>query len=333
MIISKTPYRISFFGGSTDLQPWYEKHGGAVLTASINKYCHVLVRGIPRFLGWKYQVVWSKFEQVNTLREIQHGGVRGCLQFMNIDPELPEDYGFEVNHAGEMPARSGLGTSSCFTVGMLNALYAMRQELVSHARLATDAITVEQNVLHETVGIQDQIQCAYGGINYIQIEKNGKFGIYPVVLRDNRTLHLESHLMLFFTGLVRNSSQIAQSLLEVINTNEEAMTRMQDMAIEGWKILVDENKSIDEFGALLHEGWMLKHSLSPMISNPEVDSAYAKAIAAGALGGKLLGAGGGGFLLIFAKPEHQIKIREALKPMIYVPVKFEYKGSQIIHAS
>lgn len=325
MIITRAPYRISFFGGGTDYEPWFKEHGGCVLTSTIDKYTHVCARYMPPYLGHRYRVIWSQFEKVDRREDIKHSGVRGCLEYLGIDA------GFEVNHAGDLPARSGLGSSSAFTVAMLNALHALEGRHVTKSQLAKQAVIVEQEVLKETVGIQDQIECAHGGINFIDIRQDGTYDVHPAVLKPARLIELQSHLMLFFTGLVRNASDIAKVQMEHAQHRVTHMKALAAMAPIGLRLLVDGGP-IERFGELLHDGWMIKRGMSPIVSNETVDVAYAKAIAAGAIGGKLLGAGGGGFMLVFARPKDQAAIREALG-LLEVPVVFEHSGSQIIHSS
>ena len=322
MIITRTPYRCSLFGGGTDYPSWYKEHGGAVLTGTIDKYCYLSARYMPAFLGYKYNACWSKMERVNRLEDLVHSGIRGCLQYMGIDE------GFEINHAGDLPARSGLGSSSAFTVGMLHALHALQGRHVNKARLARDAIEVEQVVLKETVGIQDQIQCAHGGFNHIEIYRDGTYTIRPVVIRPERKALLESKLMLFFTGLQRNSSEIADAQVSNIERKETELKAIQSLVPRALDAVTNGN--LDDVGNLLHESWMLKRELSDKVSNPEIDGLYNAAREAGAIGGKLLGAGGGGFFLFFVPPERQEAVREAMNGRLDIPFKFEHGGSQIV---
>ena len=322
MVITKTPYRVSFFGGGTDYSEWYREHGGSVLTSTIDKYCFVLARYMPPFLGTRYRVFWSKMEMVNTLDEIQHVGVRACLRYLGIDE------GFEINHAGDLPARSGLGSSSAFTVGMLNALHVLKREHVPKEDLAREAMDVEQNVLKETVGIQDQIECAHGGVNLIEIRRDGSYDVQPVIMSSVRRKQFERHCMLFFTGLQRSASEVAAA--QVSNAHRKgaelrAIAELVPIAVDA--MLHDEMK---EFGALLDESWAIKRTLSDKVSNPQIDGIYARARQAGAYGGKILGAGSGGFMLIFAAPDVQRDVREALAELLEVPFAFEYSGTQIV---
>lgn len=325
MIITRAPYRISLFGGGSDYAPWFSQHGGRVLTGTINKYTHVSARYMPPFLGNRYRVVWSNFENVDRREDIKHNGVRGCLEYLGIDQ------GFEVNHAGDLPARSGLGSSSAFTVAMLQALHVLQGRHVTKKELARQAVEVEQVVLKETVGIQDQIECAHGGLNLIEIHRDGSYDVHPVIVSEKRRRELEDHCLLFFTGLVRNASDIAKVQMEHVQHRVSQTLRMMAMADEGTAILTG-NEPIERLGELLHESWAIKRGMSPVVTNDTIDVAYAKAIRAGAIGGKILGAGGGGFMLIFARPATHAAIRESLG-LLDIPVRFESGGAQILHVS
>lgn len=322
MIITRTPYRVSMFGGGTDYFRWYSEHGGSVLTGTINKYCYLSARYMPPFLGYKYNACWSKMERVNSLDELIHSGIRGCLQYMGIDE------GFEVNHAGDLPARSGLGSSSSFTVGMLNALHALKGEHASKAQLAREAIEVEQVILKETVGIQDQIQCAHGGFNHIEIHRDGSYTISPVIIRSARKAALESKLMLFFTGLQRHSSEIADSQVSNIERKGDELKAIQSLVPLALDAVT--NGELDDVGSLLHETWMLKRELSDKVSSDGIDDLYNAARDAGAIGGKLLGAGGGGFFLFYVPEDRQSAVRESMGGLHDIPFKFEHGGSQVV---
>jgi D-glycero-alpha-D-manno-heptose-7-phosphate kinase len=323
MIITRTPYRVSFFGGGTDLPIWFKDHGGAVLTSTIARFCYICARPMPPFLGTKYRVFWSKMEAVNTIEEIQHPAVRAALQYTGYEEP------FEVNHAGDLPARSGLGSSSAFSVGMLHALYAIQGYDVIHSKeaLASAAVDLEQRVMCENVGLQDQIECAYGGLNVIRFAKSGDWRVDRLLLPDGRLEVLEASLMLFYTGLQRTSSAV-----QLVSTNERddslhAIQLLVDKAVE---ILCTSSQHLDDFGELLHAGWNLKRSLSANMSTIRIDSLYELARAAGAIGGKILGAGGGGFLLLYCPPERQPNVREVLSGLIEVPFRFEDRGTQLL---
>ncbi len=323
MIISRTPFRISFFGGGTDYPVWYENNGGAVLSTSINKYCYISCRHLPPFFEHKSRIVWSKIEAVKHPNEIQHPAVREVLKFLNVQK------GVEIHYDGDLPARSGLGSSSSFTVGLLHSLYALNGKMVTKRQLTLDAIHVEQERLKENVGSQDQAAAAFGGFNKIEFGGPHKVAVHPIPINPKKLDLFQNHLMLFFTGLSRNSSDVAAE--QIKNTPQKAteLKTMMDMVEEAIKILNGNN--FDDFGRLLDETWKIKKSLSSQISNSYIDEIYEAGREAGALGGKLLGAGGGGFILFFARPEVQKKVKEKLKNLLYVPFKFENLGTQIIY--
>ncbi|PIU03189.1 kinase [Candidatus Shapirobacteria bacterium CG08_land_8_20_14_0_20_39_18] len=326
MIISRTPYRISFFGGGTDYPVWYRENGGAVLATTIDKYCYLTCRYLPPFFEHKHRIVWSKVESVKEISEIEHPAVRATLEYLKITE------GLEIHHDGDLPARSGLGTSSSFTVGLLNALYALKGISLAKLNLATDAIHIERDILKENVGSQDQVLASFGGFNKISFNGDDEIKIQPVILQPERLEMLQSHLLLFFTGISRTASNIAKKQVENTPKKRGELCEMKNMVDEGVKILI-EGKNIEEFGTLLDEAWKLKRSLSEKISTPEIDNIYETACREGALGGKILGAGGGGFVLFFAKPEDQPNIKEKLKKLLHVPFKFENSGSTIIFNS
>ena len=323
MIISRTPFRISFFGGGTDYPDWYRENGGAVLATTINKYCYITCRYLPPFFDYKSRVVWSHVEYVNSVEEIQHPSVRETLAFMNVDD------GVEIHHDGDLPARSGLGSSSSFTVGLLHALYALRGQMTSNRKLARDAIYIEQERLHEHVGIQDQIVTSFGGLNHVVISPDGGYDVQPLILGRERSALLQNHLMLFFTGISRNASDVAAAQIEAIPDKSGELHKISEMVDEGRNI-VTGNADITHFGRLLHEAWLVKRSLSNRISTSEIDGIYEAGRHAGAVGGKLLGAGGGGFMLLFVRPEDQLNVKEELNSLLHVPFAFESSGSQII---
>ena len=323
MIITRTPFRISFFGGGSDYPAWFHEHGGVVVATTIDKYCYISCRYLPPFFEHKYRVVYSKIENVQDPSEIQHPAVREILKYMHCTE------GLEIHHDGDLPARSGLGSSSSFTVGLLNALMALNGQHISHEKLASLAIDVEQNVIQENVGSQDQISAAYGGFNRIEFLRNGQFRVNPIILHRDRLDGLQGSLMLFFTGLSRFASEIAKSKIDNLLQRETEIKRMMEMADESISIL-SGNGSLDEFGRLLDQGWQYKKSLSNKVSTEEIDQIYSAAMEAGALGGKLLGAGGGGFMLFFVRPESQRRVRERLKNLIHVPFRFENTGSRVV---
>jgi len=323
VIVTRTPYRISFFGGGTDYPGWFREQGGSVISTSIDKYCYISCRHLPPFFDHKYRIVYSTIENVMDPSEIQHPAVRAVLQHMECDR------GLEIHHDGDLPARSGLGSSSSFTVGLLHALKALDGKQISQDSLAKLAIHVEQNVIKESVGSQDQIAAAYGGFNRIDFMRDGNFKVSPVILPESRLRHLQNHLMLFFTGFSRIAAEIAQSQIQNISARHSELTQIMQMADESLSIL-QATSSLEEFGTLLHEGWKLKKGLSDRVSNSDLDAIYEAARSAGATGGKLLGAGGGGFMLFFVKPELQLRVRERLKALIHVPFQFESSGSRVV---
>jgi D-glycero-alpha-D-manno-heptose-7-phosphate kinase len=324
MIITRTPYRISFFGGGTDYPPWYREHGGAVLATTVDKYCYISSRYLPPFFEHKHRIVYSLIENAKSNNEIQHPAVRAVFKWANVVE------GLEVHHDGDLPARSGLGSSSAFTVGLVHALNALRGKMVSKNMLAKDAIHIEQNLIGENVGSQDQVSAAYGGFNRIDFHSNDNFDVSPIILPSHRSNELRDHLMLCFTGFSRIADSIAKSKIDNFKNRETELHRMRQMVDEAVAILVDSSVSIDEFGKLLDLAWKYKRSLSDQVSTPQIDQIYDAAKHAGAIGGKILGAGGGGFMLLFAKPENHERIRERLKDLVHVNFKFEESGSRVV---
>jgi D-glycero-alpha-D-manno-heptose-7-phosphate kinase len=323
MIITRTPLRISFFGGGTDYPVWYEKHGGAVLSTTIDKYCYITCRNFPPFFDARTRIVWSKIELANDVEEIEHPAVKGVMKFFGINN------GLEIHHVADLPARSGLGASSSFTVGLINALNALEGKTSDKGQLIMDAIHVERNIIGENVGSQDQAAASFGGFNKITFNKDHSMKIAPLGLRPEVKKGLEDNLLLFFTGLSRSASDIAAAQIKNTPNKEKELKTMQVMVDTAAAFL--EQGDVDSFGKLLHESWLLKRSLSDVISTPHVDAIYDAAREAGALGGKLLGAGGGGFMLIYADPSAHAKIKERLKSLLNVPFKFEGVGSEVIY--
>ncbi len=325
MIISRTPYRISFFGGGTDYPGWFrENGGGAVLNTSINKYCYISCRYLPPFFKHKYLIRYRQIELVNDISEINHPSVRESLKFAGIDD------GVEMNHSGDLPARSGIGSSSSLTVGLLNTLSALKGKMLTKRQLAMNAICVEQEMIKENVGSQDQVAAAFGGLNKIEFGGDEKFYVQPVTIGRDRLIPLQNHLMLFFTGISRTASEIAFEQIKKIPFNRKRLSHMKDMVDEAVGILNDQNRNIEDFGRLLGEAWKIKRSLTAKISTDWLDGVYEDSLRAGALGGKLCGAGGGGFLLLFVPPQKQTAVKKKLDNMLYVPFRFETLGSQII---
>ena len=324
MVITRTPFRISFFGGGTDYPTWYRENKGAVLTTTINKYCYINCRYLPPFFEHKHRIVYSKIENVKDINEIIHPAVKAILRFMKIKE------GVEIHHDGDLPARTGLGSSSAFTVGLLHALYALKGEMRTKSSLAAEAIHIEQDIIKENVGSQDQIEVAFGGFNKINFNQDATFQVTPIILKKDKLQQLQNHLIFYFTGLSRFASEIAKEQIKNISKKKMELSIMYQMVEEAIKILNSNIAEISEFGKLLHESWKLKRSLTDKISNPRIDEIYTAARESGAVGGKLLGAGGGGFMVFFVKPEDQAKVKQRLKNLLQVPFQFENQGSQII---
>lgn len=324
MIITKTPFRISFFGGGTDYPGWYRENGGAVLSTTIDKYCYITCRFLPPFFDHKHRIVYSHIENVKELDEINHPSVREVLKWAQIAE------GLEIHHDGDLPARSGLGSSSAFTVGLINAIGSLKGKRLDKLSLAKDAINIEQNIIGENVGSQDQISASYGGLNKILFHQDDSFLVEPMVIKNFRKRELSDHLMLFFTGFSRIASEIAKSQIENLKNRQIELIKIGEMVDQAIELLQNDSYPIEEFGKLLGEGWRFKRSLSKNISTPEIDLIYEIALNNGAIGGKILGAGGGGFMLLFAKPEYHSKIRDALSKLVFVPFKFENFGSQTV---
>lgn len=327
MTISKTPLRMSFFGGGSDYPAWYLKEGGAVLSTTIDKYCFISCRALPPFFNTKHRIVWSHIELVNSVSEILHPAIREGLRALQFDDSL----GLEIHHQGDLPARAGMGSSSAFAVGLIKALLALRKIEIDRYDLALRAIDLEQNWLKENVGSQDQVASAYGGLNVIRFNPGGGIQVEPLALDGAIKERLASHLMLFFTGTSRLASQIALTVIQSLQEKQATIRRMHAMVDEGAAALREGR--LDDFGEMLHEGWMLKRGISASISNAHIDELYTTARAAGAIGGKLLGAGSSGFMLFFVPPERRPDVQQALKHYLHVPFHLEESGSQIIYSS
>ena len=325
MIISRTPFRVSLFGGGSDYPKWYDRHGGAVFGFAINKYCYISVRQLPPFFEYRNRIVYSKVENVSEIDEIQHPSVRAVLKDRGIN------VGLEIHHDGDLPARSGLGSSSSFTVGLLNSLSAMDAQMTDKKHLASEAIRIEQDVIGEHVGSQDQIWAAYGGINRIEFFKDGGgFDVQPALIPPARMEALFDHLMLYFTGFSRLAPEIAKKQIDNIDQRQQHLETMVGFVDEAIGILQSKNQPLLDVGKLLHESWQLKRELADVVSTPEVDEIYQTARDAGATGGKLLGAGGGGFMLLFVEPEKQAAVSEKLEGLIRVDFDPDDVGSKIV---
>ena len=326
MIIAKTPFRMSFFGGGTDMPNFFNEHGGAVISTTFDKYCYVIVRHLPRFFEYTNELVYSRMERVTTIDQIEHPLIRNAMKLLDM-------HEIRLSYEADLPARTGLGTSSAFAVGLLNAFYAMKGKYIDKHRLADEAIYVERTMCKEAGGLQDQIAVAYGGLNRIDFGPEG-YEVRPVILPTERKQRLNDNLMLFYTGISRFSSQIQAGTEEAIQDDRDKRAQLRDMLAlvdEAEHILIDTRRDLNDFGRLLDETWRLKRGINNGISTDRIDQLYERALANGALGGKLLGAGGGGFLLFYVEKEHQAHICEALPELLHVPFEFENNGSRIIH--
>lgn len=324
MIITRTPLRISFFGGGTDYPAWYKEHGGAVISTTINKFCYLSCRILPPFFKYKYRVVYATQELINNINEIDHPSAKAVLNFFK------QKEGVEIHYQGDLPARSGLGSSSAFTVGLLNAIGAINGEIRNKRQLATDAIHIEQNLIKENVGSQDQTAVAYGGLNKIEFGGPKELTVNPITISQKRIDEFQSKLLLFFTDFARNASIVAKDWINNIPKNTNNLSAMSDMVDKSIAILTSK-KDLDGLGKMLDEAWKMKKGLADSITNYKIDEIYKAGIKAGAIGGKLLGAGGGGFMLFYANPETHEKIKQKLRKYLCVPFKFERLGSQIIY--
>jgi D-glycero-alpha-D-manno-heptose-7-phosphate kinase len=323
MIITSTPLRISFFGGGTDYPVWYREHGGSVLSTAINKRCYITVRHLPPFFEHHSRVSYSRVESVVKNGQIEHPSVRECLRFMGMEE------GVEIHHVADLPARTGLGTSSAFTVGLLLGLYGLKEKMRDKHGLATDAIHVEQDLIEEAVGSQDQVSAAYGGFNRINFNSDGSIEVRRV-LGQERLAELEQNLALFFTGFSRTASEIACEQMKITPHKKNELNMMLQLTNEAEAIVTDPRRSLDDFGRLMHESWQIKRTLTNKISNANIDEIYEAGLQGGALGGKLLGAGGGGFMLFYVPPERRKELRAKLKNLLCVPFGFSNKGSHVV---
>lgn len=324
MIITRTPLRVSFFGGGTDYPVWYRDKGGAVLSTAIDKYCYITCRKLPPFFDYRSRISYSKVENVQDNEAIEHPSVRGCLQFMGVRE------GVEIHHVADLPARTGLGTSSSFTVGLLLALYALADRMRDKHALAQDAIHVEREVLRETVGAQDQVAAAYGGFNHITFQTDDSIQVKPMLAPADRLAELQNHMALFFTGFSRTASEIAQEQVKATPKKTTELTTMLQMVDEAADIVSNTHRPLRDFGSLLHESWNLKKALTNKITNPQIDDIYEAGREAGAIGGKLLGAGGGGFMLFFVSPERREALIFRLRKLLCVPFGFSNRGSHVV---
>lgn len=323
MIITKTPFRMSFFGGGTDIPAFFNEHGGAVLSTTFDKYCYVTVRHLPQFFDYTSELVYSRIEQVDSIEKIEHPLVRNCIKFLDM-------HELRVNYESDLPARTGLGTSSSFAVGLLNAFYTLKGKYADKKRLADEAIYIERELCKESGGWQDQIAAAFGGFNRIDFKDNG-YEVSPVIISPERKQRLNDNLLLFFTGFSRFSSDIQQSTVSVIKDKTEQLKEMLALVDEAQKVLVNDKSDLDDFGRLLDTTWRLKRQTGTKISTGSIDELYEKGIKSGALGGKLLGAGGGGFLVFYVQPEKRQAVLAAMRDLLHVPFEFENGGTQVLY--
>lgn len=321
MIITKTPFRMSFFGGGTDMEDYFKENGGAVLSTTFDKYCYVNVRHLPRFFDYSTELSYSKTERVTNIDDIQHPAIRNAMKLLDM-------HEIRLTYEADLPARSGLGTSSSFAVGMLNAFYALKGKYADKKKLADEAIYLERVLCNEAGGWQDQIAASFGGFNRINFNADG-YEVLPVIINPERKKQLNNNLLMFFTGFTRFSSEV-QKMNKVVDKKAQ-LKEMLALVDNAEKILTDKRKSLDDFGYLLDHTWKLKRQTGSSISTNSIDTLYQKGIEAGALGGKLLGAGGGGFLVFYVQPEKQDAVRWAMKDLMYIPFRFENGGTRVIH--
>ena len=323
MILSRTPHRISFFGGGTDYPEYYREFGGKTLGVAINQYSYLSVRRLPPYFDFKHRIVYSKQENVTNLDDIIHPSVRETLKYMDIN------YGISIHHDGDIPARSGMGSSSSFTVGLVNSINALNGKMTSKSELLNESIHIEQNLIKENVGSQDQAFAAYGGLNIIDFLQNGKITVSSIVMQEKRMITFQDNIMLFFSGLSRTASDVVAEQMKKTSINVPNLNKMKDLVDDAYDILVSD-RNLNEFGELLNSTWELKKSLSSKVTNPQIDAMYSQAMKAGAIGGKLLGAGGGGFMAFYVEKENQEAVKVALKDYLHIPFNFDFDGSKIV---
>jgi D-glycero-alpha-D-manno-heptose-7-phosphate kinase len=323
MIITKTPFRMSFFGGGTDIESFFNEHGGAVISTTFDKYCYVNVRHLPRFFDWNTELAYSKIEKVSNTDEISHPAIRNAMKMLDI-------HEIRLTYEADLPARSGLGTSSSFAVGMLNAFYALKGKYADKKKLADEAIFLERVLCNEAGGWQDQIAASYGGFNRINFGPDG-YEVFPIIISPERKKQLNENLLMFFTGFTRFSAAVQQANNLGAKDKTSQLKEMLALVDDAEKVLTDRYTDLDDFGRLLDYTWKLKRQTGPAVSTESIDMLYAKGMSAGALGGKLLGAGGGGFLVFYVQPDKQNAVKDALKDLMHIPFKFETGGTRVIH--
>ena len=324
MIISRTPFRMSFFGGGTDLESFFREYGGAVLSTTFDKYCYVNVRHLPRFFDYTSEFVYAKIERVTGVDEVLHPAIRNAMKMLDM-------HEIRLSYEADLPARSGLGTSSSFAVGMINAFYALKGKYVDKKRLADEAIYLERVLCDEAGGWQDQIAASFGGFNRINFNPDGTYEVFPIIIHPDRKKQLDDNLMMFFTGFTRFSSDLQKANAIGYAEKVAQLREMLALVDDAEKVLTDKHSDLDEFGRLLDHTWRLKRQTGGAITTSGIDSLYEAGMKAGALGGKLLGAGGGGFLVFYVRPEQQASVKEAMKDLLHVPFNFEDGGTRIIH--
>ncbi len=323
MVITKTPFRMSFFGGGTDMKEFYEKFGGSILSTTFDKYCYVTVRNLPRFFKYANELVYSRIERVNDIDEIEHPLIRNCMKYMNLE-------NLRLTYDADLPARSGLGTSSSFAVGILQNFHALKGEMADKKTLADEAIYVERVLCQEAGGIQDQIAASFGGLNHISIHQDGSYVVSPIIISNEKKAALNDNLMLFFTGFSHFSAKVQTEVKKDMKAKEAQLIEMKNLVDKAISILASDS-DLNDFGRLLHHTWELKRGISSGISTDSIDELYKRGRDAGALGGKLLGSGGGGFLLFYVEKDKRSFVRNALSDLMYVPFKFENGGTQVIY--
>ena len=324
MIITKTPFRMSFFGGGTDMESFFREYGGAVLSTTFDKYCYVNVRHLPRFFDWKNEISYSRTERVVHVADIEHPAIRNAMKMLDM-------HEIRLMYEADLPARSGLGTSSSFAVGMLNAFYALKGKYADKKKLADEAIYLERVLCNEAGGWQDQIAAAFGGMNRIEFNKDGTYDVRPIIIHPERKIQLNDNLLMFFTGFTRFSSEMQRANQAGYDKKIKQLQQMYELVNEAETVLEDKHSDLDDFGRLLDKTWKLKRQTGGAITTDSIDGLYEKGIDAGAMGGKLLGAGGGGFLLFYVQPDKKNAVMEAMKDLLYVPFKFEDSGTQVVH--
>ena len=324
MIITKTPFRMSFFGGGTDMESFFREYGGAVLSTTFDKYCYVNVRHLPRFFDWKNELSYSKTERIVHVADIEHPAIRNAMQMLDM-------HEIRLMYEADLPARSGLGTSSSFAVGMLNAFYCLKGKYADKKKLADEAIYLERVLCNESGGWQDQIAASFGGMNRIEFNKDGTYDVRPIIIHPERKKQLNDNLLMFFTGFTRFSSEMQKENQKGYNEKIKQLQEMYTLVGEAEAVLEDTHRNLDDFGRLLDNSWRLKRQTGGAITTNSIDSLYEKGMEAGALGGKLLGAGGGGFLLFYVQPKKKDVVIKAMHDLLYVPFRFEDSGSQVVH--